>query len=286
MKRQRITLIITVLFLAIIFPVTAMYLCRIYTINVSNGLELLFLLAIIVGGITPSLILSWLILISALIAIGFLFLGDVIIPTPAKISLLIAFPIEASLVNVISNFIIPWSFIVGKNKKIRNFLSHYDFALNLQTTYSAKKLYRHHIKILQERPELKLNTNLMMIHWTNHEQFKELHPREYEILLNQMAKIFKNKRLTEEFIYYLGNATFLINSPNLDPHIFEKINQDTEEALFQMPEPIPTHLKIANLFVDSSNVNKYNTPEKMLKHLERELETTLIVEYLKEKTDE
>lgn len=286
MKRQRIVLIIIALFLAIIFPVTTMYLCRIYTLNVANGLELLFLLAIIVGLITPSLILSWLILISALITIGFLFLGYVVMPTPAKVSLLIAFPIEASLVNVISNFIIPWSFIVGKNKKIKTFLSHYDFNLNLQTTYNAKKLYRRHIKLIQEHPELELNTNLMMIHWTNHEQFKELYPREYEVLLNQMAKIFKNKRLTEEFIYYLGNATFLINSPNLDPHIFEKINQDTKAAILQMPEPIPKHLKIVSLFVDSSNVAKYDTPEKMLKHLERELETTLIVEYLKEKTNE
>lgn len=286
MKRQRIVLIIIALFLAIIFPVTTMYLCRIYTLNVANGLELLFLLAIIVGLITPSLILSWLILISALITIGFLFLGYVVMPTPAKVSLLIAFPIEASLVNVISNFIIPWSFIVGKNKKIKTFLSHYDFNLNLQTTYNAKKLYRRHIKLIQEHPELELNTNLMMIHWTNHEQFKELYPHEYEVLLNQMAKIFKNKRLTEEFIYYLGNATFLINSPNLDPHIFEKINQDTKAAILQMPEPIPKHLKIVSLFVDSSNVAKYDTPEKMLKHLERELETTLIVEYLKEKTNE
>ncbi|MBP2058332.1 hypothetical protein J2Z60_001511 [Lactobacillus colini] len=281
MDYKKVNLIILTLFLAIIFPVTIMYLSRIYTLNIANGLGLIFLLAIIVGLITPNLILSWLMIITTSIAIGFLFLGYIVMPTFSKIILVIAFPVEASLVSVLSNFIIPWSYIVGRNRKIRKFLSHYNFTLNLQTEYNAKKLYRRHIKILKENPKLGLNINLMMIHWENYEQYKEMNPTSYDKLLKKITHILKANRLTEEFIYYLGNATFLINSPNLEPRIFNQVNLKTENKLFKLPEPIPTSLKVVNLYVDNSNLDKYDTPEKMLKHLERELETTIIVEYLK-----
>lgn len=286
MDQKRIYFITTTLFLAITFPMTLVFLSRVYTTNITNGLELIFLIAVIVGLITPSLILSWLIIISTLITIGFLFLGYIVMPTFSKIILLIAFPIETSLVNKLANFIIPWSFIVGKKKNVKNFLSHYDFTLNLQTTYNAKKLYRRQIKILKTNPHLNLNTRLLMIRWENHQQFKEMHPQEYQTLLKQMAHVFKTYRLTEEFIYYLGNATFLINSPNLDPDIFTKVNRKTKTELSKLPQPIPTHLKITHRLINIENVAKYSTPEKMLKHLSRELETTLIVEYLKEATNE
>lgn len=282
MNRKKIIFILTILFLSLTFPLIFMRLSKIYSSNISTGLSLTLLLAIVVGLITPSLFLSWLIIISGLVSLGFLFLGYVVIPTPAKLLLLIAFPIEASLVNIISNFIVPWSILAGRTKDIRTFLTHYDFNLKLQTEYSAKKLYRKQISLIKKHPHLKLNTNLLMIHWENSEQFKELHPHEYHKLLNEMSTILKQTRLTDEFIYYLGNATFLVNSPNLDPHIFDKMKQETQNRIQQLPEPIPTHLKIVTLFVNNSNIDSYDTPEKILRYLRRELETTLIVEYLKE----
>ena len=95
---------------SVTFPILLLWLARLYPANVFNGLVMILILAILTGLIFSRVDVTWLILILTTIGAGFLLLGYVVMPVKEKFLLLIAYPIEASLVTVIRQHIIRWSF--------------------------------------------------------------------------------------------------------------------------------------------------------------------------------
>ncbi|KRL81602.1 hypothetical protein FC57_GL000471 [Lactobacillus ultunensis DSM 16047] len=94
---------------ALIFPVITLWVADSFSPNVTNGVMMVFVLAIFVGLSSARYTISWLIIVLTTIAAGFLLLGYVVMPTPEKIILIIAFPIEASLLSVIRHHLLHWN---------------------------------------------------------------------------------------------------------------------------------------------------------------------------------
>lgn len=212
---------------AILFPVIAVFQVEEYSANIVNGLFLILILAIMTGLLLPNIMVSWLIILLTTIAAGFLVMGYVVIPTEAKWLLLIAFPLEASFLAVFRHYMLSWHFISKNRQGIRNYLERYNGDLKMQTRYTANKIYSKVICNIKERPKLHLWMHVSMLRWANHEQFAQLHPEEHAQFLEKLADVLKKRRLAAEELFYLGDAKFLIISPELRDDIIKQINQET-----------------------------------------------------------
>lgn len=253
-----------------------------YTKDVQTGVMVILLLAIVAGLTLPNILLSWLILLLATIASAILLLGYVVIATGAKLMLLIAFPIEASLVFLIHQYIIDWRAIGDNQASISRYLYHFDSTVKLLSSYTARKIYNKIAQNIKNRPDLQLWTHVSLIQWANHEQYRQGNRYEHDQILQALAKIMKQTRLASEGIYYLGDAEFLILSPDLQDNVVEEIDSEMSEKLKVIEQQIPGGIKWVKERIDKNNIDKFQNAEELSKHLHRELETALIVEYLKD----
>lgn len=156
---------------SVTFPILLLWLARLYPANVFNGLVMILILAILTGLIFSRVDVTWLILILTTIGAGFLLLGYVVMPVKEKFLLLIAYPIEASLVTVIRQHIIRWSFFTNRNDEIRYYNSLYDRRLKLRTFDSAEKFYQNELHKIEQHPELDLWSNVQIVSWDQHKQY-------------------------------------------------------------------------------------------------------------------
>ncbi|KRN43543.1 hypothetical protein IV84_GL000570 [Pediococcus damnosus] len=60
------------------------------------------------GMLIPGIVISWLIIGLTTVGSGILLFGYLVIPVNDKVILLLAFPIEAILVNLVSNWLLKW----------------------------------------------------------------------------------------------------------------------------------------------------------------------------------
>lgn len=274
------------LFMAIAYPSALIFAAYRMPQNVFNGLAMILLLAVIVGLIMPNMVVSWLIIMLTTIGAAFLLLGYVVMAPEAKFLLLIAFPVEAALTLVLHGYLLQWSFIRHNRRDIEHYISHFNSDVKLLTNYTANKVYSKIIKNIQDYPELHLWMHVEMTHWANSEQFRQYHPTEYSDFLRKIARILKTTRLAAENIYYLGDGTFLVISPELRDNIVQKINQKTKKDLEILDKQMPGAIKWTQIRIDEHNATRFADPDVIEKHMRRELETDLVVEYLKDDTNE
>lgn len=286
MTKKYIRLIYLALLAALLFPVTILWLANSYSTNVLNGLTMILILAILVGLLSARYTLSWLIIILTTIAAAFVLLGYVVMPSDEKIMLIITFPVEASLLNVIRHHILRWKIIAARERDVHDHISHCDLNVKLQTQYNAEKFYERELYQIRHYAQLKLWANIELIRWEHHKQVEDYHPQSHARILRHIAAALKKTRLETEFIYYLDDGTFMIISPQIDSEIVKKINQKTNNALKRMDIDIPIELKAAVQRVDLQNMEQFSDFEKLTKHLRRGLETDIIVEYLKDDRDD
>ena len=268
---------------SVTFPILLLWLARLYPANVFNGLVMILILAILTGLIFSRVDVTWLILILTTIGAGFLLLGYVVMPVKEKFLLLIAYPIEASLVTVIRQHIIRWSFFTNHNDEIRHYNSLYDRRLKLRTFDSAEKFYQNELHKIEQHPELDLWSNVQIVSWDQHKQYAEAHPNSHDRILKQITKVLKNNRLKGEFIYFMGDATFLIISPEIPNELVKKVNHIVDTKLSELELPIPVSLKHASVHINVDNSDRFPDLIAVIHFLRRELETKIVTEYIKER---
>lgn len=108
-----------------------------------------------------------------------------------------------------------------------------------------------------------------LIQWTNHEQYAQGNRYEHDQILRQLAKILKQTRLSAEGIYYLGNAEFLILSPEIQDKTISEIDAETDTELSKLKREIPSGIKWAKVRVDQSNIAKLSDDKELEKHWHR-----------------
>lgn len=278
MTKKYIRLVYFALLLALIFPVIVLRIADDFSSNVVNGISMIFILAIVVGLFSARYTVSWLIIILTTIAVGFLLLGYVVMPIDEKILLIIIFPIEASLLGIVRHHILPWSIAKKRENDIQRHISHYNLNVKLQTYYNANKFYKRELHQIEAYTDLDLWVNVELISWDGHQQIEEYHAE----VLRSISMILKKTRLKSEFIYYVGDGMFMIISPQINLQTYKKINEKTRENLRRMDIDIPLESKMASEKIDINNCKKFSDLNKIKKHLQRGLETDIIVEYLKD----
>jgi hypothetical protein len=268
MNKKYIRLVYFALLAALLFPIITFWLADSFQINVINGLLMIFVLAIFVGLFSARYLVSWLIIILTTVAVAFLLLGYVVMASTEKTFLIIAFPVEAILLSVVRHHILDWSIVFGRESDAKRLIGHYDLNVKLQTYYNASKLYEDYLRKMKRYPE-------------HHQQVEEHHPQYHAKLLREIAKILKETRLRCEFIYYTGDGKFLILSPRVTDEMYKELDEQAYIALQKLDTGIPLMLKVATQRVNLQNCEKFSDLDKLFKHLERGLETDIIVEYLK-----
>lgn len=281
MTKKYIQLVYLALLASLIFPVIVLGVADDFSINVINGLIMIFILAIFVGLFSARYTVSWLMIILTTIATGFVLLGYVVMPFDEKVLLIVAFPIEASLLSVVRRHILNWSIARNREDDLKRHISHYDLNVKLLTYYNAEKFYRRELQQFEKYSDLNLWTNVELISWDRHRQIEEYHPTYHAEVLQKIASILKETRLKSEFIYYIGEGKFMIISPHIDEQTLNRIDEKMQDELQHMDVDFPIDLKMATQKVDSNNYKKFSDLGKLESHLERGLETDIIVEYLK-----
>lgn len=286
MSKKYIRLIYLTFIAALVFPVIVMWIGDSFTANVVNGLAMISLLSIFVGLFSAQYTISWLIIILTTIAAGFLLLGYVAMPFYEKLALMLVFPVEASLLSLLRQNYLKWKIFSSKRVDAQRHITDYDLNVKLQTYYNANKFYQRELSQIKKYADLNLWTYVCLIRWERYKQLSEYYPEEYLRILRKISNALKESRLKSEFIYYIDDGTFLVISPQISEEIIKKINSVTQKTLRDMYIPVPVDLKMAIHKIDLENYQKFSDLSKLVKFLERGLETDIIVEYLKERNED
>ncbi|MCF1783030.1 hypothetical protein LZD76_00865 [Lactobacillus mulieris] len=273
---------ITALAAVICICTALMWLAGLASPLVLSSTAILIILGVITGSLIPTILITWLIIGLTTIGAAILLIGYVVIDNSQKILLLLTYPLVASLTALAKTIIGHWGWIDRDRNAIESYLSHYDPVVKLQTTYNAAKLYHKEAKFIANEKEANLRIHLATVHWVHSNQFKQFHDIEYKTVLRRISKILKQLRFPSEQLYYIGNSTFLIISYALAEDTYIYKNRQTKQALEALEvEKHNPQFKWGTLKVDRTNVNSYSELEHALRHLTRDMETDLVVEYLK-----
>ena len=93
--------------------------------------------------------LTWLMIGLTALGTAILLFGYVVIPIPAKLLLLAAFPLMASLAAVIRGDLLQYRRLAATQAEIERYLQHRDPVVTLRTTALAQAVYERSRELLQ-----------------------------------------------------------------------------------------------------------------------------------------
>ncbi|GGI63397.1 hypothetical protein GCM10011459_12310 [Limosilactobacillus caviae] len=266
----------------VIIVVLMMWWAGQYAHFVMTAMMVMIILGLVVGSLIPSIAVTWLVIGLTTIGSAILLLGYIVMETPLKLMLLAAFPLTAALA-YFSRYVIGELGWLDRNRKdIESYAANYNQVVKLQTGYNANKIYQKEVRFIIKEQIADLWIDVTAIHWVHNQQFRQFHHDDYNQALQQIAHVLKERRLPSEALYFLGNGTFLILSYHLPNITFAYQNQSTREGLADLLIGKATpQFKWGHLKVDDINVTSFETLESVMRHIERDMETDIVVEYLR-----
>lgn len=270
-----------ILFSMAVVIIVLMLIAGNYSVYVMNTMAVLIVLGLIAGGLIPSILVTWMIIGLTTIGSAILLLGYIVMGTPLKLLLLVTFPLTASMATGARYLLGEFRWINHNRNAVESYYTHYDQVVKLQTEYNAQKRYQKE-RTFVEDSQMDLWLDITAIHWEHHEQIQQFHPREYQKQLQVIASVLKHRRLPSEAIYYLGNATFLIISHRLSQAANRYLNDLTSKDLGKIKiGNTSIQYKWGEQRISKDNVGNYQELTDVLRHIERDMETDIVVEYLK-----
>ncbi|MFR0595915.1 hypothetical protein ACLUWZ_01910 [Limosilactobacillus mucosae] len=282
LRRHSILFFQLAILLVIIASLVLIVWSSLYQTNMMIAIAIMIVLGVLVGMMVPSILISWLIIALTTLGSAILLLGYVVVAAPIKLALLFTFPVIASVTLVAREMITGWGWLDKNRSEIQSYAAHYDPVTKLLTRYNAVKLYEKCMVYIHDREEVNLWTNITAIHWIHSTQFQQFHEQEYNQMLQEIARVLKVDRLPSEMLYYLGNATFMIISHELSDKVLKQLNDQTKNLLGAIEiNGAPAQYKWGTQKIDRKNVEHFMNFEKIDRHLQREMETDIVTEYLK-----
>lgn len=253
-----------------------------YSTAVATAMLILVLLGTAAGTLITNILLTWLIIGLSTIGIAILMMGYVVMTIPIKIGLLVAFPVCASLSTLSRSILSGWRWIDRNRAEVNSYAEHYDQITKLQTKYNAQKIYKKAQRFVMEDQDDSRWLNTTAIHWSHNRQIRQFHKRAYNEMLREIAKVLKTDRLPSESLYYIGCGTFLIISFNLTKQTYDHRNALTRQDLQQLKIGQATpQFKWGTKYINKDNAAKFPELKEIIRHIDRDMETDLIVEYMK-----
>lgn len=282
LRRHSILFFQLAILLVIIASLVLIVWSSLYQTNMMIAIAVMIVLGVLVGMVVPSILISWMIIALTTLGSAILLLGYVVVAAPIKLALLFTFPVIASVTLIAREMVTGWGWLDKNRSEIQSYAAHYDPVTKLLTRYNAAKLYEKCMVYIYDRDEVNLWTNVTAIHWTHSTQFQQFHEQEYNQMLQEIARALKVDRLPSEMLYYLDNATFMIISHELSDKVLKQLNDQTKNLLGAIEiNGAPAQYKWGTQKIDRKNVERFMTFEKIERHLQREMETDIVTEYLK-----
>ncbi|MCI1889707.1 MAG: hypothetical protein LKI98_04630 [Bifidobacterium crudilactis] len=281
-KRHIISTGIMTLFIMLSAIAVFLYYIEVFAPEIAVATIILLIIGLATGALLPNVLSTWIILLLTVIGGAILLLGEVPITSPMKFILLAIFPVSAGIMSIGRFVLIKFGWISFNTQDIERYAQHYDQVTKLQTQYNAAKMYRKIIHFIHDDDDRDLWFTVTAIHWAHNTQFKQFHPVDYDQTLREISRVLKNDRLPSESLYYLGHGTFLIISHQLSEQTYAKRNELTKAHLRDLRclESTP-QFKWGSFELNASTVEAFPTPEAAYNYLRREMETDLVVEYMK-----
>lgn len=267
----------------IALAVALMWLAGTYSVTLMTAMAILIMLGILVGAVIPNILITWLAIGTTTIGAAILLLGYVVMDNWLKLLLLATFPIMASAVALARFILGNWGWLDRNRADIDSWAAHYDKMIKLQTEYNASKYYQKVARFITKEVTADLCVDVLAIHWAHSSQLRQFNEDDYLANLRQIAKVLKDERFPSEQLYYVGGATFLIISLDVSPTTYEFKNSAMMRDLRQLTlDGTTLQFQCGHLQVDRRNVLVYPNLDRVLRHVEREMETDLVVEYMKQ----
>ncbi|MFT8704887.1 MAG: hypothetical protein ABF805_05865 [Bifidobacterium sp.] len=270
--------------LFIVFPAVAivLYDVNLYAPHILVATMSLVAAGLIAGALLPGILTTWLNILYTVASVAVLLFAEFSIPLFQRLLLLVVFPISADLMLIIRHALIKAGWTTFSRTSIERYIQHYHPVTKLQTSYNAEKMYAKVVHFIQNDHDETLWTNVTAVHWAHNAQYKQFHASNYDVILRKIAKVLKEDRLPSESLYYLDRGTFLIISHHLSDEQYEKRNEVTKSHLTKVKTmQALAQFKWGSVRIDRSNASKYQALSDVMKRLQREMETDLVVEYLK-----
>lgn len=281
-RRHIVEFGLTILFLMEALIAVLMWWAGNYSTTVATAMLILVLLGTAAGTLIPNILLTWLIIGLSTIGIAILMMGYVVMTIPINIGLLLAFPVCASLSTLRRSILSGWGWIDRNRAEINSYAEHYDQITKLPTKYNAQKIYKKAQRFVMEDQDDSQWLNTTAIHWSHNRQIRQFHKRAYNKMLRKIAKVLKDDRLPSESLYYIGYGTFLIISFNLTKQTYDHRNALTRQDLQQLKICQATpQFKWGTKYINKDNAAKFPELKEIIRHIDRDMETDLIVEYMK-----
>lgn len=263
--------------------VALMWLAGTYSVTLMTAMAVLIMLGVLVGGVIPNILITWLAIGTTTIGAAILLLGYVVMDNWVKLVLLATFPVMSSAMALARFVIGSWGWLDRNREDIDSWAAHYDKVIKLQTEYNAGKYYQKVARFVTKEVAADLHVDVLAIHWAHSSQMRQFNEDDYLDNLRQIAKVLKVERFPSEQLYYVGGATFLIISLDVSPTTYEFKNRAMMRDLWQLTlDGTTPQFQWGHLQVDRQNVLGYPNLERVLRHVEREMETDLVVEYMKQ----
>ncbi|MEK1462496.1 hypothetical protein HC019_04230 [Limosilactobacillus fermentum] len=263
--------------------VALMWLAGTYSVTLMTAMAVLIMLGVLVGGVIPNILITWLAIGTTTIGAAILLLGYVVMDNWVKLVLLATFPVMSSAMALARFVIGSWGWLDRNREDIDSWAAHYDKMIKLQTEYNAGKYYQKVARFVTKEVTADLHVDVLAIHWAHSSQMRQFNEDDYLDNLRQIAKVLKVERFPSEQLYYVGGATFLIISLDVSPTTYEFKNRAMMRDLRQLTlDGTTPQFQWGHLQVDRQNVLGYPNLERVLRHVEREMETDLVVEYMKQ----
>ena len=273
---------LTILFLMGALIAVLMWWAGNYSTTVATAMLILVLLGTAAGTLISNILLTWLIIGLSTIGIAILMMGYVVMTIPIKIGLLLAFPVCASLSTLSRSILSGWRWIDRNRAEVNSYAEHYDRITKLQTKYNAQKIYKKAQRFVMEDQDDSRWLNTTAIHWSHNRQIRQFHKRAYNEMLREIAKVLKTDRRPSESLYYIGCGTFLIISFNLTKQTYDHQNALTRQDLQQLKiGQVTPQFKWGTKYINKDNAARFPELKEIIRHIDRDMETDLIVEYMK-----
>lgn len=281
---KRHTIISGLMALFILFPVMAIifYDIELNAPHILIATIILVVAGLAAGALLPGTVTTWIIILLTVVGAAILLFGTVPISIFQKLILLVAFPASAGIMSIVRYALIRFGWVTFSRRAVERYTQHYNRTTKLQTGYNAAKMYRKIVHFVQDDYDPTLWYTVTAVHWAHGSQYRQFHAANYDATLSEIAGVLKEDRLPSESLYYLGHGTFLIISHQLPDETYEKRNEFTKSHLDQLRSTGTTvQFKWGSLKIDRSNVTDYLTLKDAVRRLQRDMETDLVVEYLK-----
>lgn len=178
--------------------VALMWLAGTYSVTLMTAMAVLIMLGVLVGGVIPNILITWLAIGTTTIGAAILLLGYVVMDNWVKLVLLATFPVMSSAMALARFVIGSWGWLDHNREDIDSWAAHYDKVIKLQTEYNAGKYYQKVARFVTKEVAADLHVDVLAIHWAHSSQMRQFNEDDYLDNLRQIAKVLKAERFPSE----------------------------------------------------------------------------------------